>query len=141
MITETLSLEALFALSSRNGCTHPGCFPPLPLPLSAVATIGAASASAVTTIVTRPRPPLPQRTLERESPPRLPVPQSALPRAPCGLDPRSFVCCIQSPFSAPRRGPQNRSENRKGLNVRPARGGAITCPGERAPKITRPRDF
>src|SRR3954465_7764143 len=37
-------------------------------------------ASIATSAVTRPRPPFPQRALERVSPPRLPVPHSALDR-------------------------------------------------------------
>src|SRR5207248_1983900 len=49
-------------------------------PLLAVATSGIPRRKPAARVSTSPRPPLPQRALDRDSPPRLPVPQSALER-------------------------------------------------------------
>src|SRR5687767_14099150 len=64
--------------------------------------MGSARAIA-TTDVTRPRPPLPQRALERNSPPRLPEPQRALWRTSPRLPPvfLAIFLLLERPGGAP----------------------------------------
>src|SRR5437764_15486413 len=68
----------------------------LPVPLSALAPkLRTTAANAAPRSVTPARrPPLPQRALPRESPPRVPLPHRALPRSPC----RSLFLFTFSPF-------------------------------------------
>src|SRR5919199_3559319 len=124
MITRTFSFGFVFALSSRSFATYvsPACTSGagaavaevgtaagagvLPLPGAAVAARGAASAHTAMHMVAIPRPPLPQRTEDRESPPRLPVPHNALERSPRSAAPRSLLCDIHSPSLRAWRGPQ-----------------------------------
>src|SRR4051794_39968151 len=83
----------------------------VPVPLLAFAGSEAqklrttAARAALINVAPARRPPLPQRALPRESPPREPLPQRALPRSPC----RSPCLFTFSPFSAPERGPQFRN--------------------------------
>src|SRR5690242_6010420 len=70
--------------------------------LFALAARGTLMASIATSAVIAPRPPLPQRALDRDSPPRLPVPHSALDRVSPRLPP--FVRTLCFSFPRPRAG-------------------------------------
>src|SRR3954451_14580111 len=102
-MTRTLRFGLSFACCSRSAVTYddvvvgrPPCFGSAP-PLLAPAANGNTSTAQAARPITRFLPPFPQSALERDSPPRLPVPHSALKRA----SPRvpSFRN-IRSPLSA-----------------------------------------
>src|SRR5512146_1727668 len=103
MITLTRSFGWAFAFDWRSVETNvpeglDGLGPlALPGPGAAVAARGAPSARTATAVTMKPRPPLPQRALERLSPPRPLVPHNALERK-SRFRPRSLLSCIHSPF-------------------------------------------
>src|SRR3954471_1586296 len=90
MITRTNLLGCRLALRKRPGeiqvfLAEAACARRPWLP--ALAASGTLMASIAANAVTAPRPPLPQRALDRDSPPRLPVPHSALVRVSPRLPP------------------------------------------------------
>src|SRR5690348_2302407 len=93
MITGIFVPGCSFASLSRFGSMYVAAVLVLP-PLLAVATSGIPSRKTAATVNTSPRPPLPQRALERDSPPRLPVPQSALERLSPRVPPLFLVMCF-----------------------------------------------
>src|SRR5690348_11144862 len=98
MITGIFVPGCSFASLSRFGSMYVAAVLVLP-PLLAVATSGIPSRNTAATVSTSPRPPLPQRALERDSPPRLPVPQSALERISPRVPPL-FLTISLPPISA-----------------------------------------
>src|SRR5215212_7560144 len=146
MITLTSSFGLDSAFASRLGAMKvdgEAFFASFDELLSATAAIGAASATSAIVIRSRPRPPLPQRAFERDSPPRFPVPHSALERVPLGAS-RSFRA-IPSPFSerssgrrySQRRPPQASETER---NVGPCEGRLIPRRGDE-PRAARDFPF
>src|SRR5215203_6188507 len=135
MITLTSSFGLDSAFASRLGAMNvdgEAFFASFDEPLSATAAIGAASATTAIVIRSRPRPPLPQRAFERDSPPRFPVPHSALERMPLGAS-KSFRA-IPLPFPSAARaagthraaatGVRERAERRLvGMPTHPPSGG------------------
>src|SRR5919201_6931136 len=124
MITSILSAGVFLAALSRPFATNV----PVARALGRAGVVGEpadavrgmTSAHTRTHAVRNPRPPLPHRTEERESPPRVPVPQSALERSPRSAAPRSFTSDIHSPFPRARRGPQFEPDRPSCRRVDPA---------------------
>src|SRR5215208_5269867 len=103
MITRMYVFGCRFASFRRPGDIHVFSIVACPLRFACLSCIaldasGTLMASIATSAVIAPRPPFPQRALDRDSPPRLPVPHSALER----ISPRwpPFIRTFRSPFRA-----------------------------------------
>jgi hypothetical protein len=114
----------------NDGAMYVEPFPCFATPFrTADAASGSIKARAATPTRTAPRPLLPQRAFERESPPRLPVPQSALLRSPCL--PRSVVtvsCSLLFP-GGPLRSAEKPQGDSVGLTLGRFGGGNLPCVG------------
>src|SRR3954466_15927333 len=102
MITRTYWFGCCFALFTRPGeiqvCLEVAARVASRPCLGALAAKGTLRTSIAASAVTAPLPPLPQRALDRDSPPRLPVPHSALDRVSPRLPP--LIRTFRSPFRA-----------------------------------------